>query len=302
MEKPSILHFLTPLPHLSPFDVNMAFDAGFALAGYPHVGLDEIPALTQDAMFSRAPQDAPTTVLFIGGRDALLALDMAKAAREVMFPPFQISVFADPSGAFTTAAAMVAAVEKHLARMGGQLAGAKVAVFGAKGIVGGIVGVIAAQAGAEVTLVAHEPSTTVAEKAREFERRFGTKFKVADGSTVEGRRAVLADAEIVLTAAKAGVQVLSREDFATAKRLKIAADLNAVPPLGIEGLDPQADGTPLYDGKIGAGAIGIGALAIGNLKFRVQHRLLSRLHDAKRAEYIDFREAHELAREIAAKS
>jgi methylene-tetrahydromethanopterin dehydrogenase len=297
MEKPSILHFMTPLSNLSPFDVNMAFDAGFAVAGYTNIGLGEIPALTQDAMFSRAPQDAPRTVLFIGGRDAMLALDMAKAARDVMFPPFQISVFADPSGAFTTAAAMVATVEKHLAKLGGQLAGAKVAVFGAKGIVGGIVGLIAAQAGAEVTLVAHDRSEIVTQKAQEFEHRFGKSLKVADGSTEEGRHAVLADAEIVLTAAKAGVQVLSRADLATAKRLKIAADINAVPPVGIEGLDVKADGTPL-DG----GAIGIGALAIGNLKVRVQHRLLQRLHDAKKAEFIDFREAYELAREIATSS
>jgi methylene-tetrahydromethanopterin dehydrogenase len=299
MEKPSILHFLTPLPNLSPFDVNMALDAGFAVAGYTNIGIGEIPALTQDAMFSRAPQDAPRTVLFIGGRDAMLALDMSKAAQDVMFRPFQISVFADPSGAFTTAAAMVAAVEKHLARLGGQLAGAKVAVFGAKGIVGGIVGVIAAQAGAEVTLVGYDRSKVVAQKATEFERRFGKRLHVADGSTDEGRRAALADAEVVLTAAKAGVQVLSRADLATAKRLRIAADINAVPPAGVEGLDAKADGTKLDAGESAGGAIGVGALAIGNLKFRVQHRLLRRLHDARQAEFIDFRDAFELAREIA---
>jgi methylene-tetrahydromethanopterin dehydrogenase len=295
MEKPSILHFLTPLPNLSPFDVNMAFDAGFMVAGYTNVGLGEIPALAQDAMFSRAPQDAPRTVLFIGGRDAMLALDMATAAHGVMFPPFETSVFADPSGAFTTAAAMVAAVEKHLARLGGQLAGAKVAVYGAKGIVGGIVGVIAAQAGAEVTLVGHDRSAVVEQKAAEFERRFGKSFNVADGSADEGRRAALAEAEVVFTAARAGVQVLSRADLATARRLRIASDINAVPPAGVEGLDANADGT-----KLEGGAIGIGALAIGNLKFRVQHRLLRRLRDAKKAESIDFRDAYELAREIAA--
>jgi methylene-tetrahydromethanopterin dehydrogenase len=295
MEKPSILHFLTPLPNLSPFDVNMAFDAGFVLAGYTNLGIGDIPALAQDAMFSRAPQDAPRTVLFIGGRDAMLALDMAKAAQDVMFPPFQISTFADPSGAFTTAAAMVAAVEKQLTKSGGTLEGAKLAVFGAKGIVGGILGVIAADSGAEVTLVGHDGSEVVPQKAALFEQRFGKHLKVADGSSEEGRRAVLADAEIVLTAAKAGVQVLSRADLATAKHLRIAADINAVPPAGIEGLDAKADGT-----KLEGGALGIGALAIGNLKFRVQHRLLHDLHDAKKARSIDFRDAYQLAREIAA--
>src|SRR5258707_14388459 len=119
MEKPRILHFLTPLANLSPFDVNMAYDAGFAVAGYTKVDPKEIVALTQDAMFSRAPQDAAKTVLFIGGRDAMVALDMAEAARKAMFPPLPISVFSDPPRAFTTPAAMVAPTAQHLVSPGG---------------------------------------------------------------------------------------------------------------------------------------------------------------------------------------
>src|SRR5579864_1644205 len=151
MEKQRILHFLTPLRNLSPFDVNMAVDAGFVVAGYTGIDLKDVTGLTQDAMFSRGPDDAAKTVLFIGGRDAMVALDMASAARKAMFPPFQVSVFADPSGAFTTAAAIVAVAEKKLSEAGGRLQGAKVVVFGAKGVVGGVGGVISAQAGAEVT-------------------------------------------------------------------------------------------------------------------------------------------------------
>src|SRR5205823_6294465 len=197
MEKPRILHFVTPLANLSPFDVNMAYDSGFAVAGYTKVDPKEIVGLTQDAMFSRAPEDAAKTVLFIGGRDAMTALDMAEAARKAMFPPFQVSVFADPSGAFTTAAAMVAVVEKKLGQAGGRLEGAKVAAFGAKGVVGGVVGMIAAEAGAEVTLVGYDKTPVVTEKAAEFEKRFGKRFVVADGSTETGRRAALTEADVV---------------------------------------------------------------------------------------------------------
>ena len=299
MEKPRILHFLTPLQNLSPFDVNMAYDAGFAVTGYTGIELKDVAGLTQDAMFSRAPQDAAKTVLFIGGRDALLALDMAAAAKKAMFPPFEVSVFADPSGAFTTAAAMVAVVEKHLASSGGKLDGARVAVFGAKGVVGGIVGVIAAEAGAEVTLVGYDRSDVVPKKAAEFERRFGRRFAAADGSTEDGRRAALAEAEIVLAAAKAGIQVVSRAELQAAARLKVAADINAVPPSGIEGVAAKADGTPL---DLGNGAVGVGALAIGGVKFRVQHRLLRLLRDAEKAQHLDFRDAHNIAREIVAGS
>ncbi len=144
MEKPRILHFVTPLPNVSPFDVNMSIDAGFAIAAYPNVSLKDVAGLTQDAMFSRPPGDAAKTCLFIGGRDALLALDMLAAAKAAMFPPFQISLFADPSGAFTTAAAMIACVERRLKAQQSTLAGSKVAVFGAKGVVGGVAGAIAA--------------------------------------------------------------------------------------------------------------------------------------------------------------
>jgi methylene-tetrahydromethanopterin dehydrogenase len=295
MEKPRILHFVTPLANLSPFDVNMAYDSGFAVAGYTKVDPKEIVGLTQDAMFSRAPQDAAKTVLFIGGRDAMAALDMAEAARKAMFPPFQISVFADPSGAFTTAAAMVALTEKHLVAQGGRLSDAKVAVFGAKGVVGGVVGIIAAEAGAQVTLVGYDQSDVVPQKAAAFERRFGKSFTAADGSSDEGRRRALADCDVALVAAKAGLQVLSRQDLEAAKRLKVAADVNAVPPTGIEGVEAKAKGTPL---GIGKDAVGIGALAIGDIKFRLQHQLLKRLHDSEEAAYIDFRDAYRAAREM----
>ncbi len=293
MEKPRILHFVTPLSNMSPFDVNMAYDAGFVVAGYTSVEAIEIAGLTQDAMFSRAPQDAAKTTLFLGGRDAMVALDMAAAAKRVMFPPFQISVFVDPSGAFTTAAAMVAVAEKHLKKLGSGLEGAKVAVYGAKGVVAGVVGIIAAESGAQVTLVGYDKTDVVPKKAAEFSKRFGKAFAVGDGSTEAGRRAALADADLVLVSAKAGIQVLSQEDLKFAKRLKVAADVNAVPPAGIEGLAPKADGAPL-----GNGAVGVGALAIGNIKFRVQHGLLRRLHDAEKALFLDFRDAYALAREL----
>jgi len=293
MEKPRILHFVTPLKHLSPFDVNMAADAGFMVAGYTGVEPGEMAGLTQDAMFSRAPQDAAKTVLFIGGRDAMVAVDMGKAAQKVMFPPFQVSVFIDPSGAFTTAAAMVAVAEKHLKKQGGKLDGAKVAIYGAKGVVAGVVGIIAAEAGAAVTLIGHDTTDVVPKKAADFTKRFGKPFATADGSTEAGRRAALAEADVALVSARAGVQVLSKEDLAVARHLRVVADVNAVPPAGVEGLEAKADGAP-----IGTGAVGAGALAIGNIKFRVQHGLLKRLYGAEKALFLDFRDAFTLAREL----
>jgi methylene-tetrahydromethanopterin dehydrogenase len=295
MTKPRILHFLTPLANVSPFDVNMAADAGFVIASYTNIALKDVAALTQDAMFSRAPDDAAKTCLFVGGRDALVALDMLDAAKASMFPPFQISVFADPSGAFTTAAAMIACVKRRLKTKGASLAGATVAVFGAKGVVGGIVGLIAAEAGAAVTLVTHDQSGVVPAKAAEFAKRFGRRLAVADGSTEAGRRAALETADVVLAAGRAGLQILSLSELASARRLKVAADINAVPPPGIEGVEVSADGAPIP----GTPGVGIGALAIGGIKFQVQHALLRRIYDAERAHALDFRDAYHAALDIA---
>ena len=146
----SILHMLTPLAHMSPFDVNMAADAGFdVVATYTHVKRDEVEALTQDAMFSRSPRDAVRTGIFIAGKDAFLALDMLDIAGKALLKPFEISLFADPAGSFTTAAAMLAVVEKtYAAKFGGALKGARIAIFGATGVVGTAAGVIGALEGA----------------------------------------------------------------------------------------------------------------------------------------------------------
>ena len=293
----NILHMITPLAHMSPFDVNMAIDAGYdATASYINVSLDEVTGLVQDAMFSRSPRDATRTGVFIGGKDALLALDMLDAAAKALFKPFEISLFADPAGSFTTAAAMIAVVEKTLKEKKDRtLRGAAVSVFGATGVVGTASAVIAALEGASVTLVARDGSDRTARHAAEINRRFGVNLAVADGSTPQARAAILTGAEIVLAAAKAGVRVLNSGEIAGAKKLLIAADVNAVPPSGIEGVDAHANGTPV--GK--RGALGIGALAIGNVKYRTESGLFKQMTEGKTPLRLDFRQAFDLARTLA---
>jgi methylene-tetrahydromethanopterin dehydrogenase len=293
MEPAFVLHLLSPLQHVSPFDVNMAAEAGYGvIVPYTHVRPEEVTGLAQDAIFSRPPDHAGHTGIFVGGRDAGLALDMLEAARTAMFPPFQVSVLADPSGSFTTAAAMIATVEKHLKPEG--LKGLSVQVYGATGVVGGIVGVLAAKAGARVTLVSHRGIDAVKGKADEFKRRFGVDLGVASAPDDETKSRLLADADVALTAGKAGVQVISAANLAPAKRLKVAADINAVPPYGIEGIEPGDDGKPLP----GASAVGIGALAIGGLKFQVQLKLLERMRGGGGPYYLDFQDAYMLAHDL----
>ena len=293
----TILHMLTPLAHMSPFDVNMAADAGFdVVVPYTNVSLAEVSPLTQDAMFSRSPKDATRTGLFIAGKDAFLALDMLDAAAKSLLKPFEISLFADPAGSFTTAAAMLAVVEKTLAAKFQQsLAGARIAIFGATGVVGTAAGVIGALEGAHVTFVGHDGTTRVMRLAEEVKRRFGVEIAVADGATPEGRGAVLARTEIALCAARAGVRVLDLGQIEAASGLKVAADVNAVPPLGVEGVELHAKDAPLG----GHGAVGIGALAIGNVKYRTESGLFKQMTESGKPLKLDFRQAFALARTLA---
>src|SRR5271168_1098535 len=176
----NILHMLTPLAHMSPFDVNMAADAGFdVVSTYTNVTPGEVAGLTQDAMFSRSPKDALRTGIFIGGKDAFAALDMLDAAAKSLLKPFEISLFADPAGSFTTAAAMLAVVEKTLKEKKDRaLRGAAVSVFGATGVVGTASAVIAALEGASVTLVGRDASDRTTRHAAEINRRFGVNLAV----------------------------------------------------------------------------------------------------------------------------
>ena len=75
----------------------------------------------------------------------------------------------------------------------------------------------------------------------------------------------------------------------------IAADVNAVPPLGVEGVELHANGAPLGE----HGALGVGALAIGNVKYRTELGLFKQMSESKTPLKLDFRQAFELARTLA---
>lgn len=292
-----ILHMLSPLKHVSPFDVNMALDAGFdAVVPYEEVQLGEITGLVQDAIFSRPPKAGVRTCVFIGGRDAILALDMMEAAAQAMVPPFAISVFADPAGSFTTAAALVARAELAIQNTGHTLKDARIAIYGATGVVGFAAAVIAALEGAQVSMVGYQGIGRVARAAHEIERRFNVTVRPVDGSTEDKKAAILAESDMVFCTGKAGVQILSAAQVQAAPNLLVAADVNAVPPMGVEGLDVHADATPLAGTK----TLGIGALAIGQTKYGVEIGLFQRMIEAKKPVRFDFRDAFKLARKLAA--
>ncbi len=294
MERPYILHMFTPGRQMSPFDINMAADAGYQIiVPYSDVNLDAITGLTQDTIFSRGPKGVARTGIFVGGRDALLAADMLERAKSSMVKPFVVSLMADPSGSYTTAAAMVACVEAALKTNHGHgLEGQRVVILGGTGPVGRIAGVIAAGAGAQVFLSSRNGIDAAEEAAQLTAQRFGVTLHGISGGDPAAVRTSIADADVLLACAAAGVQVVSAEMLTHAKRLKVAADVNAVPPEGIAGVGVMDDGKAIA----GTSAVGIGALAVGNVKYQTQHRLLVQMQQAEKAVTLSFAEAFTVAR------
>jgi methylene-tetrahydromethanopterin dehydrogenase len=297
MEKPFVLHMLTTAKNLSPFDVNMAIDAGWvAPMAYINVEASEVRGLVQDVIFSRSAKGLKSTGIFIGGRDTKEAMDMLKMAKNSMVPPFEVPVFADPSGAFTTAAGMVAAAEREINNKFSipSLKDLNVLILGGTGPVGQIVAVITAQAGANVKLVGRQ-----LEKTQRIVDLCNQEFGKGEINIETGVDADKGDyiktTDIAFATGAAGIELLSAELIATAPQLKVAADVNAVPPAGIAGLDPFHDGTPIESSK--SGAVGIGALAIGNVKYQAQNRLLKKMLESEKAIYLSFEDAFVLARE-----
>jgi methylene-tetrahydromethanopterin dehydrogenase len=297
MEKPFILHMLTTAKNLSPFDVNMAIDAGW-ISAVPYINVEpsEVRGLVQDAIFSRSPKGLKHTGIFIGGRETKQAMDMLKAAKNAMVPPFEVSVFADPSGAFTTAAGMVAAVEKELAeKFGTTFAGKNVLALGGTGPVGQAAAVIAAQAGANVRIIGRQLDR--AERTAELcSQEFGDgKITITAGADSD-KAQYMESADVVFATGAAGIELLSADIIARSPQLKVAADVNAVPPAGIAGVDAFDSGKAIA-GSI-SGAVGVGALAIGNIKYQAQSRLLKRMLESEKPLYLHFEHAFEVAREF----
>jgi methylene-tetrahydromethanopterin dehydrogenase len=282
---------------MSPFDVNMALDAGFDTAiPYTSVTLDDVTGLVQDAIFSRGPEGVKRTGMFIGGKRAIEALDMMKRAKAAMVPPFEISVFADPAGSFTTAAAMVACVKVALKeKFSTELTGKRIAIFGGTGVVGFASGVIAAIDGAHATLIGYDGPDRVRKLAEEANARFSVNIGYADGSTEEQKEELVRGADIIFAAGPAGKRLITLDQMKQAKHLPVVTDVNAVPPSGVEGVGVNDNATPIP----GVNAVGIGALAVGNIKYKTEAGLFKEMIETEKPIYLDFREAYTLAQKLA---
>jgi methylene-tetrahydromethanopterin dehydrogenase len=124
-----------------------------------------------------------------------------------------------------------------------------------------------------------------------LEKKYGYHFEVVDGATDEDKINILNSATVVITAAPVGVRVLEAKHYVESTSLKVMADVNAVSPSGIEGVDAQFDGVKLGKTKI----LGVGALAIGQLKYVTQQKLLQQMLQGDKPVHLDYNHAFNIA-------
>ena len=292
-----ICYFFDTDDNASPFDINMAYDAGFdVVIPISKMTADQVPKLVQDAIFSRKPK-APTT-FFIGGSDVKEGEKIAKKVVKSLVPPFECPVIIDPRGSHTTASAVVAkTIEIAKGHKIYDLKGKKVVILGA-GPVGRIAAILAAKLNCETFLVeTWEKSSEqfIKNLVKELMKEVGSKSAEMTGVFApndEEKLEIIKDADIIWALATAGVQILSKELMLKLKS-KIVIDINLVPPYGIEGLKPKDNDKEIYPS-----IFGIGALALGRLKSNIEANILKDASNTKGKKVFDYNYAFEQAKKI----
>ena len=292
-----ICYFFDTDDNASPFDINMAYDAGYdVVIPISKITADQVPKLVQDAIFSRKPK-APTT-FFIGGSNVKEGEKIAKRVINSLVPPFECPVIIDPRGSHTTASSIVAktigiARERDIY----DLSGKRVIIFGA-GPVGRITAILAAKLKCKTYLVeTWDKSSEIFIKnlAKELTEEAGegsTKIIGVFAPNDEKKSIVIKDADIIWSLATAGVQILSKELIGKLKN-KIVIDINLVPPYGIDGLKPKDNNKEIYPGIFGTGA-----LALGHLKSKIEALILKEASTTKGKKLFNYIYMFKIAKKI----
>jgi methylene-tetrahydromethanopterin dehydrogenase len=297
-----ICYFFDTDDNASPFDINMAYDAGFDIViPLNKMKAEYVPKLVQDAIFSRKP-NAPTA-FFIGGSDVKEGEKIAKAVKDSLVPPFECPIIIDPRGSHTTASSVVAmtiniANKKHGIK---DLKDKKVVIFGA-GPVGRIAAILAAKIGCNTYIVETWENSNrdfviaLAKELTEEAGREATKIIGVFAPKPEQRFEIAKDALVIWSLAAAGVEILSAEWMQKLPSKKIIIDINLVPPYGIEGIKPKHKNDEIY-----SGIFCIGALALGALKANSESQILREASKTKGLKIFDYNYAFEVATELLKK-
>lgn len=239
--------------HPSTFDRVVAVDSDVdEMFCYGSVTPGNVTPLIHGGMFTRGGDDLKNTAVFIGGSDVAAGEALLEKVQSTFFGPIRLSILMDSNGSNTTAAAAVLAAGRHL-----DLSQTTALLLGGTGPVGQRAAQILTSLGATVRV-----GSRTAAKAEQTCEAVRAKIDSADVTAHETASAdVLMSAaegvELIIATGAAGVQLLSTEQRSQLASLKVAIDLNAVPPAGLEGIE-VFDKAVDRDGVACYGAIGVG--------------------------------------------
>jgi hypothetical protein len=282
-----LLFLLDTDPFTSVFDTVVAYDGGAdRVAGYAGVTPDNVGPLVDGTIFTRGGKEKQNTAIFVGGGDMGKGEALFAAVQKKFFGPFRVSAMLDSNGSNTTAAAGVALLAKAQ-----KLKGKKAVVLAGTGPVGMRAAAFFGQEGADVAITSRQQAR--ADKAaKAIESRFGVKVKPVEAVDDAARAKAVKDADIVFAAGAIGVQLLKAADWQDNPKIELLADVNAQPPLGIEGVEATDKA------KDRAGKLAFGALGIGGLKLKLHRGCIGKLFENSDG-VLDAEQIYALAKEMA---
>ena len=255
-------------PQPSVFDRVVAIDAGVdELFSYGGVNAENVTGLVHGVMFTRSPPDLKHTAIFIGGSDVVAGETLLAKVQSLFFGPVRVSVLLDSNGSNTTAAAAVRAAGRHM-----ELAGTRAVVLGGTGPVGHRAAQILAGRGVEVTVTSRtiERARETCDRILEIHPQAQLTPATPQGGNFSG---LLEGCQLLIAAGAAQVQFLQEEQWLHLPKLKVAIDLSAVPPTGIEGIGVTDKA------KERGHVVCYGAIGIGGTKMKVHRAAVEALFE-----------------------
>lgn len=257
-------------PFPSTFDRVVAVDAGVdELFSYGGVTPETVEGLVHGAIFTRGPRDLMNTAIFVGGSHVAAGEALLKAVTKTLFGPFKVSVMMDSNGSNTTAAATVLAAARHL-----DLSKATAVVLGGTGPVGSRVAQLLLGQGATVRLASRSLDRSKATCESLTSAVDCTKLSAHESQSDAGLASACAGVELVVAAGAAKTRLITAAQLGAISTLKLAIDLNAVAPSGIEGVEV------MDRAREHAGYLAYGAIGIGGTKMKIHHAAIKNLFTA----------------------
>jgi hypothetical protein len=254
--------------HPSVFDGVVARDGGADdVMAYGGVTEDQVRDLVHGAIFTRGPKDLHHTAIVIGGTDMSVGERMLAKVKKAFFGPMRVSVMLDSNGSNTTAVAAVSRIQQAA----GSVDGKRILVTAGSGPVGIRAAGLLAKAGAQVTVTTRRKAD--GSLSARIQERFGVTVGEVTMADASGAAAALEDAEVFLSAGPAGVCLVPKDAWMGRAGLRVAVDVNAVPPLGVEGIE-------VTDNAVDRGGVTtFGALGVGNLKMKIHKACIAKLFE-----------------------